>query len=124
VGWLLLALGLSAAWGGVPPAYAAYGLVARPGALPAAQAVARSWPITIVTTQTAASFALLLTPTVGDLPLAREVELAVSSRRIDQCRKAAARLLHMESLDSGRAWILYPVGGRDEESAGAHPTGR
>jgi hypothetical protein len=70
VGWLLLALGLSAAWAGVPPAYTAYGLLARPGALPAAHAVARYWPITIVTTQTAASFALLLTPT-GRLPSPR-----------------------------------------------------
>jgi hypothetical protein len=70
VGWLLLALGLSAAWGGVPPAYAAYGLLARPGALPAAHAVARYWPITLVITQTAASFALLLTPT-GSLPSPR-----------------------------------------------------
>ena len=70
VGWLLLVLGLSAAWAGVPPAYAAYGLLARPGALPAAHSVARYWPITIVTTQTAASFALLLTPT-GRLPSPR-----------------------------------------------------
>jgi hypothetical protein len=70
VGWLLLVLGLSAAWAGVPPAYAAYGLLARPGALPAAHAVARYWPITIVTAQTAASFALLLTPT-GRLPSPR-----------------------------------------------------
>jgi len=67
VGWLLLALGLSLAWGGVAPAYAAYGLLARPGALPAAHAVARYWPITVVTAQTALSFVLLLTPT-GSLP--------------------------------------------------------
>ena len=39
-------------------------------ALPAAHAVARYWPITIVTTQTAASFVLLLTPT-GRLPSPR-----------------------------------------------------
>jgi hypothetical protein len=70
VGWLLLVLGLSLAWGGVPPAYAAYGLLARPGALPAAHAVARYWPITVVTAQTAASFVLLLTPT-GSLPSPR-----------------------------------------------------
>jgi hypothetical protein len=70
VGWLLLTLGLSAAWAGVPPAYAAYGLLARPGALPAAHAVARYWPITLVITQTAASFVLLLTPT-GSLPSPR-----------------------------------------------------
>jgi hypothetical protein len=70
VGWLLLVVGLSAAWGGVPPAYAAYGLLARPGALPAADAVARYWPITLIITQTAASFVLLLTPT-GRLPSPR-----------------------------------------------------
>jgi hypothetical protein len=70
VGWLLLVLGLSLAWGGVPPAYAAYGLLARPGALPAADAVARYWPGTVVTAQTAASLVLLLTPT-GSLPSPR-----------------------------------------------------
>lgn len=41
VGWLLLVAGLSLAWGGVAPPYAAYGLLARPGALPGAYAVAR-----------------------------------------------------------------------------------
>jgi hypothetical protein len=70
VGWLLLVVGASLALGGVAPAYAAYGLLARPGALPAAHAVARSWPITVVIAQTAASFVLLLTPT-GSLPSPR-----------------------------------------------------
>jgi hypothetical protein len=70
VGWLLLVLGLSLTAGGVAPAYAAYGLLARPGALPAAHAVARYWPITVVTAQTALSFVLLLTPT-GSLPSPR-----------------------------------------------------
>jgi hypothetical protein len=70
VGWLLLLLGLSLTVGGVAPAYAAYGLLARPGALPAAYAVARYWPITVVTAQAAASFVLLLTPT-GSLPSPR-----------------------------------------------------
>ena len=70
VGWLLLVLALSLAAGGVVPAYVAYGLLARPGALPAAHAVARSWPIIIVTAQTALSFVLLLTPT-GSLPSPR-----------------------------------------------------
>jgi hypothetical protein len=69
VGWLLLVLGLSLAWAGVVPAYAAYGL-ARPGALPAAHAVARSWPVTVVIAQTALGFVLLLTPT-GSLPSPR-----------------------------------------------------
>jgi hypothetical protein len=70
VGWLLLVLGLSLALGGVVPAYAAYGLLARPGALPAAHAVARSWPVTVVIAQTALGFVLLLTPT-GSLPSPR-----------------------------------------------------
>src|SRR5215217_1139784 len=70
VGWLLLILGLALAAGGVAPAYAAYGLLARPGALPSAHAVARSWPITVVSAQTALSFVLLLTPT-GSLPSPR-----------------------------------------------------
>jgi hypothetical protein len=70
VGWLLLVLGLSLAWGGVAPAYAAYGLLARPGALPAAHAVARNYSITVVTAQSALSFVLLLTPT-GSLPSPR-----------------------------------------------------
>jgi hypothetical protein len=67
VGWLLLVLGLSLAWGGVAPAYAAYGLLARPGALPAASDVARYWPVTVLIAQTALSFVLLLTPT-GKVP--------------------------------------------------------
>jgi hypothetical protein len=70
VGWLLLVSGLSIAWAGVPPAYAAYGLLARPGALPSAPTVARSWPIIIVSAQTALGFVLLLTPT-GSLPSPR-----------------------------------------------------
>jgi hypothetical protein len=70
VGWLLLLLGLSLAAGGVVPAYAAYGLLARPGALPAAGGVARYWPVAIVIAQTTLSFVLLLTPT-GSLPSPR-----------------------------------------------------
>jgi hypothetical protein len=70
VGWLLLACGLSMVASGVAAAYAAYGLLARPGALPAAHAVARYWPATTVIAQTAISFVLLLTPT-GSLPSPR-----------------------------------------------------
>jgi hypothetical protein len=54
----------------VAPAYAAYGLLAHPGALPAAHAVARSSSVTVVAAQTALSFVLLLTPT-GSLPSPR-----------------------------------------------------
>jgi hypothetical protein len=70
VGWLLLVLGLSLAASGVVAAYTAYGLVARPGALPAAGAVARYAPTLVLAALPALSFVLLLTPT-GSLPSAR-----------------------------------------------------
>ncbi len=70
VGWLLLILGLALNASGVAAAYAAYGLVARPGALPAAGAVARSSPVFVLTALPALSFVLLLTPT-GSLPSPR-----------------------------------------------------
>jgi hypothetical protein len=67
VGWLLLILGLALTASGVAAAYTAYGLVARPGALLAAGAVARYYPALILTALPALSFVLLLTPT-GSLP--------------------------------------------------------
>ena len=70
VGWLLLALGPAVNAGGVGAAYVAYGLVARLGALPAADAVARYYPVFILTALPALSFVLLLTPT-GSLPSPR-----------------------------------------------------
>jgi hypothetical protein len=63
VGWLLLVLGLSLNTGGVAAAYTAYGLVARPGALPAAGAVARYAPVLALTGLPVLGFVLLLTPT-------------------------------------------------------------
>ncbi|HEX6674040.1 MAG TPA: hypothetical protein VF486_03315 [Actinomycetes bacterium] len=70
VGWLLLVLGLALNAAGVAAAYAAYGLVARPGALPAAHAVARCYLAVILAALLALSFILLLTPT-GSLPSVR-----------------------------------------------------
>jgi hypothetical protein len=70
VGWLLLVLGLALNASGVAAAYTAYGLVARPGALPAAGAVARYAPALILAALPALSFVLLLTPT-GSLPSPR-----------------------------------------------------
>jgi hypothetical protein len=70
VGWLLLALGLSLAVAGVAAAYVAYGLLARPGALPAASSVARCYSATVVVGLPLLSFVLLLTPT-GSLPSPR-----------------------------------------------------
>jgi hypothetical protein len=44
VGWLLLTLGLCLAVSGAAAGYLPYGLVVRPGALPAAHLVARLYP--------------------------------------------------------------------------------
>src|SRR6266498_1150220 len=70
VGWLLLALGLSVTASGVADGYARYGLVARPGALPAARWVALYSPATLYMGLVCIGFVLLLTPT-GSLPSAR-----------------------------------------------------
>jgi hypothetical protein len=70
VGWLLLALGLSVTASGVADGYARYGLVARPGALPAARWVAIYSPATLFMGLVCVGFMLLLTPT-GSLPSPR-----------------------------------------------------
>ena len=70
VGWLLVTLGLSLSATALAAGYAAYGLLARPGALPAARYAALyddssfiGWPACI-------GVVLLLTPT-GSLPTRR-----------------------------------------------------
>jgi len=70
VGWLLLAVGLSVTGSGVADGYARYGLVARPGALPAARWVATYSPATTITGLALVGLVLLLTPT-GSLPSPR-----------------------------------------------------
>jgi hypothetical protein len=70
VGWLLLALGLLLNASGVASAYADYGLLARPGALPAAREVSLSLPAIVVPVLAVLGFVLLLTPT-GSLPSPR-----------------------------------------------------
>jgi hypothetical protein len=67
VGWLLLTLALSVTASGVADGYARYGLVARPGALPAARWVAIYSPATLFIGLVCVGFVLLLTPT-GSLP--------------------------------------------------------
>jgi hypothetical protein len=67
VGWLLLGLGVSMAAGGVASLYPAYGLQARPGALPAAAYVALYYPFNAMASLACLSLVLLLTPT-GSLP--------------------------------------------------------
>src|SRR5215207_8455768 len=70
VGWLLLGFALSLTASGVISSYVTYGLVARPGALPAADTVARYYPATGAAALALLSLVLLLTPT-GSLPSAR-----------------------------------------------------
>jgi hypothetical protein len=70
VGWLLLGFALSLTAAGVIASYVAYGLLARPGALPAAHAVARFYLATGPAALALLSFVLLLTPT-GSLPSPR-----------------------------------------------------
>jgi hypothetical protein len=70
VGWLLLGLGLSVSATGVADGYAPYGLLVRPGALPAARYVALYGPALLATSITCIGFILLLTPT-GSLPSPR-----------------------------------------------------
>jgi len=67
VGWLLLGVGLSVAGSGVTDGYARYGVVARPGALPAARWVAIYSPATTIVGLALVGYVLLLTPT-GSLP--------------------------------------------------------
>jgi hypothetical protein len=63
VGWLLLAVGLTMAAGGMAAGYVPYGLVVRPGALPAADLLARAYPPLVEATLALLGFVLLLTPT-------------------------------------------------------------
>ena len=70
VGWLLLGLGLPVALSGVATGYANYGLIARPGSLPAADWAALYHGVSILAALAALQFVLLLTPT-GSLPSPR-----------------------------------------------------
>jgi hypothetical protein len=63
VGWLLLAFAVLLDATGVAAAYGPYGLLARPGALPAAGVVAAYYPPFAVASLACLGFVLLLTPT-------------------------------------------------------------
>jgi hypothetical protein len=63
VGWLILAFGILGQGSFVISAYADYGLLVRPGALPAARLVASYFPADAVTSFACLAFILLLTPT-------------------------------------------------------------
>jgi hypothetical protein len=70
VGWLLLGLGVSIGLSGFIDGYAPYGLLARPGSLPAARWAAIYSPAVTVAGIACLAFMLLLTPT-GSLPSPR-----------------------------------------------------
>jgi len=70
VGWLLLALGLSVTSSGLADQYVFYGLLARPGAVPAAAYVAVYGDASFILFAACIGFVLLLTPT-GSLPSPR-----------------------------------------------------
>jgi hypothetical protein len=67
VGWLLLGLGLSVPGFAVVDGYSRYGLLARPGSLPAARYLAVYSPAVFMAGLACAGFVLLLTPS-GSLP--------------------------------------------------------
>src|SRR5215211_534204 len=70
VGWLLLGIALSLTGTAATAQYFVYGLLVRPGALPAARYAVLYQPATVFTTLTLIGFVLLLTPT-GALPSPR-----------------------------------------------------
>src|SRR5919198_2059561 len=70
VGWLLLGFAVTLDASGLTEAYADYGAVARPGALPAASYVALFSPAFALAALALLGFVLLLTPT-GSLPSPR-----------------------------------------------------
>jgi hypothetical protein len=70
VGWLLLGIALSLTATAATAQYFVYGLLVRPGALPAARYAVLYQPATVFTALTLIGFVLLLTPT-GSLPSPR-----------------------------------------------------
>jgi hypothetical protein len=104
VGWLLLGLGLSVIVLGIADAYAAYGLLARPGSLPGARWAAiyidESW----VVLSTLLGFVLLLTPT-GSLPSPRWRWWA----RLVVAAAVAGVLLNSRPLDPPYAAVARPL---------------
>jgi hypothetical protein len=111
VGWLLVALGLSIVASGFTFSYTRYGLVARPGALPAAGYLAGFANGAVFINLSLTGFVLLLTPT-GTLPSPRwrwwarvqvaALVVASSPRRWPRCRCTRS------TRRSGTRWASRP----------------
>jgi hypothetical protein len=112
VGWLLLALGLSLVATGASQAYAAYGLLVRPGSLPAALWAAMYYDGSWIVQSALIGFILLLTPT-GSLPSprwrwwARVVAVAAVTATVVRSGEMEAPF---ESVENPLAVLSGPLG--------------
>ena len=110
VGWLLLALGLSMAAGGMAAGYLPYALIVRPGALPAADLLARIHSPSANVALAALGFVLLLTPT-GSAPSARRRRWGIAAAGARALLLVAAAAAP-GSLDARTLTVEGPVGSR------------
>jgi hypothetical protein len=114
VGWLLLGLGASIGLTGLADGYALYGLLARPGSLPAARWPAIYSPAVAVAGIACLGFVLLLTPT-GSLPSPRWrwwartaaaapvvylVALTLTPEPLDQAYRSVTNPLGLQALQA------------------------
>ena len=110
VGWLLLALGLSMAFGGLTAGYLPYALIVRPGALPATDLLARIYSPSAEAALAALGFVLLLTPT-GSAPSARWRRWGIAAAVVMALLLVAAAVAP-GSLDARTLTVEGPVGSR------------
>jgi hypothetical protein len=122
VGWLLLAIGLCLNASGVASAYADYGLLARPGALPGAREASQYLPAVVIPSLALLGFVLLLTPT-GSLPSPRWrwwaraavaapvvslLAIVLASPTLDQAARAPDNPFDLTGL-GGALQVVYQV---------------
>jgi hypothetical protein len=118
VGWLLLALGLSMALGGLTAGYLPYALIVRPRALPATDLLARIYSPSAEAALAALGFVLPLTPT-GSAPSARWRRWGIAAAVV------VALLLVAAAVAPGPldARTLEPSRGRSAPAPSAAPCG-